>query len=371
MALCDEIHEHRSRDTIDMLERGFKFRKNPLLLMITNSGFDKSTVCWEEHEHAVKVAHGDKQDDSTFSYVCALDEKDDPLTDPACWIKANPLLGVTISESYLKTVVSQARNMPGKRNGILRLHFCVWTDAESACISRELWTAAEKTLRLEDYYGRRCTAGLDLSFTQDLTALALVFENEDEATYDCFVEFWTPADTLAERTARTNVPYDVWVDLGLIHATPGKVIKTEHIGSRIAEIMDDFELVGIAYDRYRHKELDEDLQDLGIDVPMIEHPQGFRRVASSDLWMPSSIEAFENGLLEGTLNICQNDVLRWNAACTVAREDPAGTANHIYDKRKSTGKIDGIVAFVMALGLASVKVEANSMDDFFANPVVV
>ena len=73
--LLDELHEHPNRDTLEMLERGFKFRRQPLILMITNSGSDRNSVCWEEHEHAVAVAHGEVQDDTTFSYVCALDDR--------------------------------------------------------------------------------------------------------------------------------------------------------------------------------------------------------------------------------------------------------------------------------------------------------
>ncbi len=73
-ALCDEVHEHPNRDTIDMLERGFKFREQPLLVMATNSGSDRQSVCWEEHKHAVEVAAGIVQDDTTFAFVCSLDE---------------------------------------------------------------------------------------------------------------------------------------------------------------------------------------------------------------------------------------------------------------------------------------------------------
>jgi phage terminase large subunit-like protein len=146
--LADEIHELPDRSILEMLERGFKFRRQPLLLMITNSGSDRTSVCWEEHEHAIKVAAGNYDavtdasfigepiDDTTFSYVCALDDDDDPVNDPSCWIKANPLLGVTIEETYLADVVGQARAIPGKLNGILRLHFCVWTDAETAWMTR-------------------------------------------------------------------------------------------------------------------------------------------------------------------------------------------------------------------------------------------
>ena len=109
--------------------------------MITNSGSDRNSVAWEEHEHAVKVAAGNREavndptfigealDDTSFSFVCSLDDGDDPLNDPSCWPKANPLLGVTITNEYLSEIVAQAKSIPGQLNGILRLHFCVWTDA--------------------------------------------------------------------------------------------------------------------------------------------------------------------------------------------------------------------------------------------------
>jgi phage terminase large subunit-like protein len=146
--LADEVHELPDRSIIEMLERGFKFRREPLLFMITNSGSNRNSVAWEEHEHAIKVAAGNYEavndpaylgeivDDTTFAYVCALDPEDDPLSDPSCWIKANPLLGVTITEEYLREVVAQAKAIPGKLNGILRLHFCVWTEAETAWMTR-------------------------------------------------------------------------------------------------------------------------------------------------------------------------------------------------------------------------------------------
>jgi len=126
--LADEVHELPDRSIIEMLERGFKFRRDPLLFMITNSGSDRNSVAWEEHEHAIRVAAGNPDavtdptflgqvlDDTTFSYVCGLDEGDDPLTDPNCWIKANPLLGVTITEQYLSEVVAQAKAIPGQVN---------------------------------------------------------------------------------------------------------------------------------------------------------------------------------------------------------------------------------------------------------------
>jgi phage terminase large subunit-like protein len=156
---------------MEMLERGFKFRRSRLLLMITNSGTDRNSICWEEHEHAVKVAAGNRDartttpvprraiDDTTFSYVCGLDPGDDPLNDPSCWPKANPLLGVTITEEYLAGVVAQAKAMPGKLNGILRLHFCRWTDAETAWMTRELLEPCLAEFDPAEHHGKRYSKG--------------------------------------------------------------------------------------------------------------------------------------------------------------------------------------------------------------------
>src|SRR3546814_2184760 len=93
MALCDEVHEHHDRGVMEMLERGFKFRRQPLLLMTKNSGTDRKSICWEEHEHAIRVEAGNTQakaddppyvgeviDDTTFSLVCGLDKRSDAHT---------------------------------------------------------------------------------------------------------------------------------------------------------------------------------------------------------------------------------------------------------------------------------------------------
>ena len=164
--------------------------------------------------------------------------------------------------------------------------------------------------------------------------------------------------------------------------TEGIVIKLEPIAKRMAEIADNSMLLGIAFDRYRHRELDDNMMDLGIDLPMIEHPQGFRRVNSAikdsagysqkdhkgeeiknPLWMPSSVQILENLILEGKIRIKYNPLLRANAAAAVIRQDPAGTDNRIFDKKRSTTRIDGIVALAMAIGLATanIKIETKSL----------
>ena len=166
--------------------------------------------------------------------------------------------------------------IPGKLNGILRLHFCVWTDAETAWIARETWEACEDAnLQLADFEGRRCWAGLDLSATKDLTAKALVFEDgetdDGKPKFAAFVHGYTPADTLTQHARLDRAAYDVWVRQGHLTATPGYVIRYDFVAADLVDDAQRFELVQVAYDRFLIKHFETALAELGAELPIIEH----------------------------------------------------------------------------------------------------
>src|SRR6185369_2505832 len=208
-------------------------------------------------------------DDTTFSFVCSLDEGDDPLTDPSCWIKANPLLGVTMMPERLAEIVAQAKSIPGQLNGILRLHFCVWTDAETAWMARSVVDPCLCQFDpLEEHKGKRVFVGLDLSQNRDLTAKANVVQTGEveshivkdgenltvkKPTFDAWVEAWTPLDTIAARELRDKIPYRVWVDQGHLNAVPGASISYTHVAQSLAEDQQNYEIAIVAYDRYAFK----------------------------------------------------------------------------------------------------------------------
>lgn len=351
-ALLDEIHEHPTNAMVEFMRAGTKGRRQALIFMITNSGSDRESVCYDYHQYAIKIASGQVEDDSFFSYVCALDEGDDPFEDESCWGKANPSLGITFDHKYLREQVQHAKGMPSKQNIVLRLNFCMWTDADSAWMGADQWMACEDELDLSGYAGMECYGGLDMSYTTDLSAFAVVFP-VGEDTYHAFVDFWKPRDGLREAAARDGANYDKWVNSGELRLTEGKVIKLGPIAQRMAEIADLCSLQSIAYDAYRHKELQDDMLDLGIELPLIEHPQGFRRTKDNPLWMPKSFQETENMILEGRLKVNRSECLRWNVSSVVVRQDPAGTDNRIFDKRKSLSRVDGVVALAMAIGNAT------------------
>lgn len=367
--LLDEIHEHPTNAMVEFMRAGTKGRRQALIFMITNSGSDRESVCYDYHQYAIKVASQQVEDDSFFSYVCALDEGDDPFQDEACWGKANPSLGITFDHKYLREQVQHAKGMPSKQNLVLRLNFCVWTDAEAAWMGADQWMACEEKLDLSDYSGKECYGGLDMSYTTDMSAFAVVFPTGPDS-FDAFVDFWKPKEGLQEAVIKDGARYDLWVERGEIFLTEGKVIKLGPIGRRMAEIADLCDLRSIAYDRYRHRELEDDLLDLGIELPLVEHPQGFRRTNDNPLWMPKSFQDLENAILEGRLRVNRNECLRWNVASAVVRHDPAGTDNRVFDKRKSLSRIDGVVALAMAIGNATNSEAAPDLSDFLSAPLI-
>jgi phage terminase large subunit-like protein len=394
-ALVDELHEHADGGIIETLERGFKFRRQPLLLMITNSGSDRNSACWAEHEHAVRVASGNRDakddeasylgeplDDSTFSYVCGLDPGDDPLEDPSCWVKANPLLGVTITEEYLAGVVKQASDIPSKLNNILRLHFCVWTDAETAWMTRAALEPCIKEFDVTAHHGKSIWLSCDLSQNKDITALGAVVktgEIEVEAerdgkiqkvmkpTYDAWVEAWTPGDTIKARELTDKQPYTVWVKQGHLHAPKGASIRFDHVAQAVAEYAHDFDVKCLAYDRYAFRRgFEPECTKLGIDVEFVEHPQGGTKKGKPNeamiaaaktakrepegLWMPGSVRELEDAIAEGRIRIRLNPVVISAMMSAVTDEDRWG--NRWLAKERAVNKIDCAVALAMAFGAA-------------------
>lgn len=408
-ALADEIHEHPDGKVIEMLERGFKFRRQPLLLMITNSGSDRNTICWDEHQHAVRVAAGTQTpdedftyvgeawegSDDTFSYVCALDRGDDPITDPSCWPKANPLLGVTLKYEYLEGVVAQAKDIPSKRNGILRLHFCVWTESDISWMSRPLLdkVMADFDPWVEHANSVVAGAGLDLSGTKDLTAAAFVVEtglktvtraDGTEATlptYDAWVDAWTPGDTMDERSKVDHVPYRLWAesfykdadgndtDQPFLRAIEGPRIRYDHVAAHLAKVDRHFGVAVLAYDKYAYDDFQDELDAYGLVLNAVAHPQGGKKrakpadekveaakAAGEDpplgLWMPGSVAKLEELILEKRIRIRLSPVVL-TALMGVAIETDPLMGNQWFSKKKSTIRIDPAVALAMAVGAAT------------------
>lgn len=368
-SLVDELHEHRDGAILNMLIAGQKGRKQPLTFIITNSGTDRQSVCYDHHTYAIEVATGVKEDDEYFSYVCAMDEGDDPLNDPSCWIKANPLLGVTIKPDYLESQVRAAKGLGGYANVVKRLNFCIWTDAEHAAISREVWDAALGDVDPDALtaQGYPCFGGLDLSEGKDLTAFTLTWVldgTRDAWRFASKTWFWIPRDTLQQRILEERTPYDLWVERGFVEAVPGKVLSYGWVAEALTEICSKYRPELICGDPYGVKRLKEHLTDIGSPLQIEQHPQGFNRLIlktetlpdgskrETDLWMPDAINKFEAALLDGRIVIDRNPLMTMCAQSVVY--EPNKTGHRMFRKDQAKNRIDGMVSASMSISAATV-----------------
>ena len=345
VSLVDEVHEHKTAQVVEMLRAGTKSRRQALLLMITNSGAGKTTPCGIYHDYAAEVAAGRREDDAFFGYVCAVDEGDDPLQDETCWAKSNPSLQFSNLPGiqYLREQVTEARGMPAKEALVRRLNFCQWTAAISPWLSAHVWDPCQRDFAVDQLRGRRAYAGLDLSSTTDLTALVLLVEPAAAGEPWLILPWcWLPEDGLQDRINRDRVDYRTWAKSGHLELTPGRAISKRHVLQRLVQIAEQFEIVSVAYDRWRMADLVQLASDEGMTLPpLVEFGQGYRD-------MSPAVEAFETAILNKTVAHNGHPVLTWCAANAVTTSDPAG--NRKLDKAKATGRIDLVVAAVMAYG---------------------
>ena len=333
MGLIDEVHEHPTPEACAKIRAGAKGNEDALFPEITNSGFDRSSICWQHHEHSVRVVEGVLEDDRWFAYVCALDAGENPLEDPACHIKANPNLGVSIQQAYLDDQIATARHIPAETNLVLRLNFCVWTQAHTSAWDMNKWRQAAPAMPpASALLGRPCYGGLDLGQTDDFAAWARLYELED-GTLAVLMRFWLPESALRKYP---NRPYDEWRRAGLLTITEGETTDVDLIEQTVLEDARSSGVLEIAFDKQFAQQLA--LHLAGAGLKMIDTPQGFA--------LNESIVSVAKLIADGQIAHGDNRVMSWMMANAVLR---TGWDKRVrLDKEIAREKIDGPAALVMA-----------------------
>lgn len=334
--IIDEFHAHKDSGMFDVIKLAFGARRQPLMFIITTAGFDKSGVCYAYRENVIKVLRGVNEDDSLFGIIYTLDDKSE-WDDPKMWIKANPNLGVSLSADYLADQVKDAKNRPEAVRNVMTKNVDLWVDAERTWILDDAWQKCIGTTDPADLKGCACWGGLDLSNVSDITAYVLLFHENDR--FLLLPHFWIPEEKMLEKIRKENINYDKWVAEGYVTVTPGNVIDYDFVKANILRIVADYDLRTSAYDRWNASQTIIDLQNEGMECNPFGQGYGS---------MSAPTKEFEKLVLTGKIEHFGNPVLRWMLASTLVKTDPAGNIKP--DKEKSTQKIDGIVAAIMALG---------------------
>jgi len=335
MVIVDELHAHPNGELVDVLQTSMGSRRQPLLIHITTADYDKPSVCNTKHDYATKVRDGIFTDASFLPVIYEASESDD-WTSPDVWAKVNPNIDVSVRREYLERECDRAKNEPSYENTFKRLHLNIKTQQDVRWLPMSKWDACDAQPVPEG----PCFAGLDLASTTDVAALVLFWPE----TCSLVPWFWIPSDNAEKREKRDRVPYLTWAREELITTTPGNVIDYKHIRQQVNELADMYEVQQIGYDPWNAQMLAQQLQDED-GLPLVEFRQGYRS-------MNEPTKYFEGLVMKNELRHGGNSVLRWMASNVTVRTDPAGSIKP--DKQKSTEKIDGIVASVMAVGLAMV-----------------
>lgn len=346
MVIYDELHAAPNRELWDVLASSQGARQQPLMIAITTAGYDRHSILYELYQYACRIRDGVITDDTFLPVIYEAKPEDDWL-DERVWRAANPALGDFRSLEEMRIAAKRAQDIPGQQNAFRRLYLNQWTEQANRWIDLATWDSPANVgtpVTADSLSGRTCYLGLDLSSTRDLSALVGVFPRSDADGdgYDVLPFFWVPADNLKQRVERDRVPYDVWQDDGKLMTTPGNVLDYERIRQQVLWCVEHFDVRELGYDPWNATQLIAQLEADGVVCAPVR--QGFASMAAPT-------KELEKLILSGQLHHGGHPVLRWNAANAATEQDAAGNVK--LSKKRSTEKIDGMVALAMAIDRAS------------------
>ena len=325
-------------DFIDALLTSQGAHENPLQIIISTQAASDADWLSVQIDDALKSG-----DPKIVCHLYAAPEGCD-LLDEAAWKAANPALGLFRSEADLREQMTQAQRMPSMENSARNLLLNQRVSTFAPFISPDVWKSCAGPVQPFD---GPVFAGLDLSARTDLTALVIV--GQVDGVWQVQAHFWCPESGIEDRSRRDRAPYSTWARQGILRTTPGASVDLEHVAADTLEIFAEMDVQAVAFDRWRIDQLRRELDRMGAELPLVEFGQGFQSFSPA-------LDVLEAELLNGRIAHGGNPLLTWCAANAVTAKDPAG--NRKLDKQKATGRIDGLVALTMALGVASKAEEA-------------
>jgi phage terminase large subunit-like protein len=357
VVIIDELHAHKTRAVVDVLESAVGSRDQPMQFEITTAGFDQQSVCFEHEEYSKQILERVFDDETWFAYIATIDEGDD-WRDEKAWIKANPNWGISVKADDMRRLGQQAERRPQAQNNFKTKRLNIWTEQEERWLAIEAWdTCAEPPVDRAALAGRPCVAGIDLSATTDLNALVLLFPEDD---WQVLPFFWLPEARVdageAGHKPKDRVRYDVWRDAGALEVTPGNVTDYAFIRKRVNELREEFHLLDLGYDPWNATQLMVELES--DSVTLVKVPQTFSGLTAASKELEKRVAGGEGA---ARIRHGGHPVLRWNAANVCVDTDANGNIKP--SKKKSRQRIDGIVALVMAIDRATRQAGGSVYDE--------
>lgn len=330
----DEVHAQKTRELWDALETAMGKRAQPMMWGFTTAGWDRETLCFELHEKTREISEGTIEEPEHLGVIWAAAEEDD-WTLPETWAKANPMMGEAFTYEFIESKCRKALNTPAFQNSFRTLYLSQWVGQEVRFIPMDRWDAcggevAPSSKRVPAF------GGIDISSTTDLSSFQVVYEDAGEVHVE--TRIYAPAEGLRERERRDRVPYTTWARDGFLTLTPGATIDQDVIKRDVLAAKERFDLRDVGYDRWNASKLVRELENEG--VTMVQVGQGYASMSAPSKHLLELIitEKLRHG---------GHPLLRWMADGTQAAVDAAENVKP--EKAKSSRRIDGIVATIIAL----------------------
>lgn len=352
-AVVDELHAHKTRAVYDVLDSATGARSQPLILMITTAGSDRSGICYEQRDYSVKVLDGVIDDETWFGMIFTLDEGD-AWHDPAVWRKANPNLGVSVQMDDMEAACRKALAQPSAQGNFLTKRLNVWVNADSAWMDMMAWDkCADRSLTDDQIDHLPCIAALDLASKVDIAAKIRIHRDDAKDHYYLRCKFWLPERAVEQGR---NSQYDGWRRSGHLTVTDGEVIDFDLIEDDIRADVCTFDVREVPYDPWQATQLASHMLDEG--APMVEYRQTVQN-------MSEAMKTFEALVLQRKLTHDGNPVMTWMVSNVVCHRD---VKDNIYPrKERDENKIDGPVAAIMALGRWIAGQQSNIIEQGFVS----
>lgn len=365
---ADEIHEFKDDSPIVLWRQAIAKQPGDAFMMLgTNTPASTQIVATNMSERYQKIAKQELDDDESFSFIARVDKTDveDVFDNPDCWPKALPALGITFPLENMMGAVETARTSMSDSMSVKRLYFGIPTGAVSFWIAEEAWMSVLDKVDETKYKKKKCWLSLDLSQKNDLTALTAGWEDDELKKLVLKSWYWTVKDGIEARQRADNAPYERWVHEKYLTAVPGAVIDKTFVAMKVMEMCTIYDVQFLAFDVAGLSDFIAACEVIGFPVwkyegpdkpegkglKLIPHAQGNRRLfEEKQLTMPTSIEKFEDAILNKRVIIDNSPVTYMCAANAYILPDAQG--NRCFDKKRSRGRIDGIVTNAMTAGAA-------------------
>lgn len=382
----DEIHELTDENVLQTWKRGIdKVAGHALMLLGTNTPATSQHVGTSWSDMYQQIAKGEARDDTAFAFVARVDKADRETVfeNEKCWQKSLPALGETFPIENIRETVASALLRPSTKSSVKRLYFGIDTAAADFWIDEEKWSAVQGPVDERAMRNRYCRLALDLSQKNDLTALTAAWEPISAEPLAVKSWYWTTADGLKDRAEKDKAPYVEWVEDGHLVATPGSTIDYTFVAMRISRLRADHNILELVVDPAFISSFMDACAEVGLEVwlyggadkpegrglKIVAHAQG-KRVMFEDrqLCMPHSITRLEDAILDERI-IIDSSPVTYSCAANAAIESD-GQGNRAFDKKKSRGRIDGMVTTAMAVGAATATVKPKKKSVYASRGII-